>query len=44
VRARDRVEIAERRLDERLVVVGERLVVVVDRREVGIGEDREQLS
>ena len=32
VRARDRVAVAERRVDERLVVVGERLVVVVDRR------------
>ena len=43
VRARDRVEVAERRVDERLVVVGERLVVVVDRRQVGVGEDRQQL-
>ena len=43
VRARDRVAVAERRVDERLVVVGERLVVVVDRRQVGVGEDRQQL-
>jgi hypothetical protein len=43
VRPGDGVEVAERGVDERLVVVGERLVVVVDRRQVGVGEDRQQL-
>ena len=43
VRARDGVAVSERRVDERLVVVGERLVVVVDRGQVGVGEDRQQL-
>src|SRR5215207_527151 len=43
MRARDGVAVAERRVDERLVVIGERLVVVVDRRQVGVGEDRQQL-
>ena len=43
VRARDRVVLGQRRGDQLLVVVGPGLVVVVDLRQVGVGEDRQQL-